>query len=368
LSDLDSVVSLTVEHLRIISALQRLAPIPEFHETPRAHQFEVALTDLYRELSRKKNKNLIQKVSTILTDLENCWIRLETPTEVRVFRILVTASLKESKDEDNRKTKIGIIFTEEFCHLINTTLQLQVLEFGELKQITSDIAAAIYVTLPSRCITRTKDNPYTVPVNELLADVGHPDGRNIKPWLASQIFTQNKNSVLNQLNGRFVSKNRVLRVELSSAGFGEYARLVAYTVDPCEESKHSDTPALGEINKNSKLYTTWAKAGGSDVVYADRLSRTPTNLDEYELGVLTMIGFSNIDQSLKFLCMVKALIGRSVFTETLGELKSSINERRIGVIDNINGYVVGMFMEQVSGAGSEDAFAVAAREFESSKD
>jgi hypothetical protein len=103
--------------------------------------------------------------------------------------------------------------------------QIMHLNLGTLKALTSDIAQAIYLYLPSRAFHHTEKRPFEIRLALLLEQLGLPvpSSRSKR----KEVLTQHKRSVLSQLDGAEILSGK-LRVALAPSDDGTDYKLLAW--------------------------------------------------------------------------------------------------------------------------------------------
>jgi hypothetical protein len=133
-----------------------------------------------------------------------------------------------------------------------------------------------------------------------------------------KLFTQNRTSVLAQLDGRELI-NGVLRVDLAETKDGTDYNLLAWV----EKDTLDITPAQPRLAK-SKLLSLWLATGRSKVEF-DRRMKQRQPLSDYAEELLAKAKVT-IDGSRTFFEMTCALLGENRFHAILSEAKGDALE------------------------------------------
>ena len=209
----------------------------------------------------------------------------------------------------------GCTLSEAFYSILNRVTELQHLILDVFVSISSPLAQAIYLYIPSRAYYHTESDPFEITLTKLLKQVSVkvPEQKNRR----KQLFTQNKNPILKQLDGVETLKG-IFRIRLAKTSDGKDYKLQCWVERYTEKMKLD--PA------NSKLMTAFIQAGHSQ----DELQRRLENiepLNDYELDALEKAGI-NVEKDRRFLELAKALVGLLRFDEIAADCKSDALEGR----------------------------------------
>ena len=167
--------------------------------------------------------------------------------------------------------------------------------------------------MPARAAYVKPDNPAKISLNRLSQEVGHkPVKCKSKRY---QLFTQHKNSVINQLDGAKMFGNKIFRCKLEENSNKTDYNFLCWSV---ETKKHLPP------KPTSKLFKAFEIGGGTYSQWSTLLKKESiTEFDMYETEALEHFG--NWQSCKKLLIMAKCLIGGN-FTECLGTVKNHILE------------------------------------------
>ncbi len=264
-------------------------------------------------------------IKGILGDLMDTYLRVtELATSVsHDYRLLEHVDIERRpirrKDDSRAGTAQqelwlnGATLSEAFYALLNRIVELQHLKLDVFTAIRSPLAQAIYLYIPSRAVHHSERQPFEITITTLLQQVSHPVP-NLK-WLRKKLFTQNRNSILAQLDRR-ETLSGAFRVKLAETADGEDCKLQAW-VDDKEPTKQP--PRL-----DSKMTRAFLQAGHSSEELHRRLQRNEP-LDDYETDLLRR-GRVELNGNQRFFEMAKALLGRARLHALLAEAKGDALE------------------------------------------
>ena len=191
------------------------------------------------------------------------------------------------------------------------------LNLGALKALTSDLAQAIYLYLPSRAFHHTGESVRDSP-GGTIGTVGHASAK--RTVQKKELFTQHKRSALSQLDGAEILRGK-LRVALAPAGDGSDYKLLSWV-----EKGYRLT---GAEPPEGPLFQAWIASGRSrDEYEKHKINRQP--LADYEEELLRKAGVI-LDTSHSFFSIGKnLLLGENRFDALISEAKAEALERPCG--------------------------------------
>jgi len=310
--------SLTIDHAAIIFGILTFAD-PFIKNS----KIRFSLNKLCELVYGGSTPATYEKAKTLLDELLYCWTRIEYENNEAIsFRILKNVDVLEKKKRSGNKNSTSELWlesvelNENFMELIYSIETRANIKISHIKQLSSPLARTIYMYLPSKVkgCEKTGDT-YKIKLSTLLNDIAYPIPP--KKSLIKQLFTQNKNSVLSQLDGAELFYGGYLRCKIKETKDKNDWLLVAWT--------ESTAPNYQLPHKKSKLYTAFIKGGGTPKLWKEKMYILPTiDFNYYFLdGVENM----NLDWhgSKRFLLMCKVLMG-SKFEEYFGIVKNHIIE------------------------------------------
>ncbi|MGA8655236.1 MAG: hypothetical protein WB586_03740 [Chthoniobacterales bacterium] len=298
-----------------------------------------------RELARRASgsfggayfKLLRQK----LGELRDYWIAVELEKgQKRMFpalsRIEITTRNVRSKRGDNeRQQKLAlddwtvarkegtsgthvqldnVALAPEFVELLLDWTQLMHVRLDVLRRLTSDMAQAIYLFIPSRAVYHTKDDPWKISLTNLFEQLGMniPSSKSVR----KKLLTQRRTSVMRQLNDVPVLKG-FLKVSLRLNKDKTDWLFLAWVEGQDAELYSSD----------SSLTEAWRKSGRDEKELVKLLKSTlPELTDEArELAKLATVDLGNIERFLRICTMI---LGKNRVFRMLAELKVEVIEGR----------------------------------------
>lgn len=327
--DRDPCPALDVNHARALFTLLTFTSQAKIKNGELKIKF--SLNEFCKRYSNSTGALVYRRAKALLSDLSRCWIAVTNEyNETERYRLLKDISVKlkpsrKNKDDDNQQEmwfdevelhpKIIDIF-KEVCRLTNFNL-------AQFMKIRSPLAQAIYTYIPSRAVHKfSRETAFKIKLETLLTQVGHsvPSAKSLR----KQLFLQNKNSILSQLNDAKISGG-MLKVDIKEASDkSDYVALFWCEKDLSKKTEQGDT-------KRTVLYDAWIQSGKSKEEFNKRISGYK-EIDYYQREQLEKI---NVDMA-KFQIFLEnaiALIGRNKFDEVLSCLKADVIEGNGNVKD-----------------------------------
>jgi hypothetical protein len=282
----------------------------------------------YANSEHSKGGSNIKIVKKLLEDLANCWFRvIYKNREKKTYRILkdICIHFKPNRNKSEKDTMLQDEFWldhvelhPEFEKLLSDYTELGQINLEVLSSITSPLAQCLYVYMPSRAIYRSEANPFPITLLSLLKEVGYNEETIPKQKsLRKKIFTQNKISVLHQMDGlSFV--NGVLKVKLIETEDGSDYKLLFWNANaklPNETKTKSNCP---------KLRAHWLESGRPIEAFNQKLKNN-FSLENYQEELLERAQI-RLEGNERFMQMALSLLGRNKFDEQVSEVKSMVLE------------------------------------------
>ena len=167
----------------------------------------------YANVSSSVGGKDIKVIKELLSDLLNCWFRVTHPNGEKICYRILTRVVIRSKSRSREELWLDEVELDpEFYKLLTDYTELSGIDLKVLASISSALAQAIYVYIPSRIVYRTEENRFEIGLINLLREVGHtvPSHKSLR----KQLFTQNKKCVIDQLDGLPFMRG-ILRVNLA---------------------------------------------------------------------------------------------------------------------------------------------------------
>ena len=209
----------------------------------------------------------------------------------------------------------GCTLSPEFYGMLGRVAELQHLNLGVFTGIRSPLAQAIYLYLPSRAFHHSERKPFEISITKLLQQVSFP----VPPlkFRRRQMFVQNNNPILKQLNGVEILSGR-FRVALADAADGSDWKLQAWVEKQPQRQKLSQS--------KSKLINAYLQSGRSRQ-YLEQALHNIQPLSAYELELLERAEVE-VAGNDRFFELAKAVLKPSRFVGLLSEAKGDALEGR----------------------------------------
>jgi hypothetical protein len=278
-----------------------------------------------------------------LGDLRDYWIGVELENgEKRMFpalsRIEITARNVRSKKPEKQQTlalddwavvkKQGkdtsgthvqldnVALAPEFVELLLDWTQLMHVRLDVMRSLSSDVAQAIYLFIPSRAVHHTKEDPWKISLTTLFEQLGMPVPHSKS--VRKKILTQHKTSVMRQLNDVPVLKG-FLKVSLRlNKDKSDWLFLAWVEIN-------DKLPDL--LASDSSLVEAWRKSGRPETELAKLLRTALPDLpgDTRDLAKIASVDLEKIERFLR-ICIL--LLGKNKLLRMLAELKAEVIEGR----------------------------------------
>jgi Replication initiator protein A len=285
----------------------------------------------------------------LLGDLADTWIQITEKSTGKVFyaRLLDKMDVcqtpirrSDAPDAVNGQMTLRIqaaVVSDWFYEMLSCIIELMWLKLDVFTSIRSPNAQSLYMFLPSRAVGKTEQNPWEINLTKLLGQIGYdhvPTSRSKR----IQLFTQNKNSVISQINGIPISKGALRAALRIPQDRKKDAFLQVWQELPKDGGN--------TINPNSKVYQAWTLNGGTPAEFSRRLKLQRPITEDYALSLLRAAGV-NLAKDHVFLRQVRALIGDSEFLSCLAETKGSGIEPGFTVKKSLGALMGGRLMNAV---------------------
>jgi len=314
--------ALDVRHARAIFALLSFR---DPYDDTRLVRF--SFNDFCRRYAHTNGGRYSRAIREILADLTDSYIRVLdlNTSEAHTYRLIERLDIVDRPIR--RKDAVlalsnqqemwfnGCTLSQEFFALLNRIAELQYLKLDVFTSIRSPLAQAIYLYIPSRAYHHTEAKPFEIAISKLLEQVSFPIPQ-FKSF-RKKLFTQNRNSILKQLDGVETLTGR-FRVKLTETADGTDWKLLAW-VEPEKKPKPQTT-------EHSKLLAAYLKSGRPRELF-DRALDTIEPLSDYDMELLETAGVE-ISRNRRFFEMVKALLKAPRFSTLLSEAKADALEGR----------------------------------------
>ncbi|MEI7935191.1 MAG: hypothetical protein WCK27_00750 [Verrucomicrobiota bacterium] len=296
--------------------------------------------------ARTNGGRYAREIKKIVADLMDSYIRItDTGTNVdHEYRLIERIDIegrpprrKDSRAATSRQREIwfnGCTLSPEFHGLLGRIAELQHLDLDVFTSIRSPLAQSIYLYIPSRAHHHSENDPFEITLSRLLEQVSFPipSQKNRR----CQLFTQNNNPIISQLNGAETLTGR-FRVKLAETTDGTDWKLQAWV----EQNKRK--PKLSE--ESSKLVAAYLKSG-----------RPRELLDQALKNIQPLAGYENdlleaarvdVQRSRRFFEMAKAILKGPRFVALLSEAKGDALEGKAAT-KNPTARLIHHIMEAIS--------------------
>ena len=282
----------------------------------------LSMGELARRCASSRGGRYFRDLRRKMEDLRQYWISVvEKDGTTRSFPLLqnIEVVTKPPRRRGNRMQREiwldKVELAESFAELLRDWTQIMHLNLGTLKTLTSDLAQAIYLYLPSRAFHHTETNPFEIRLAVLFEQLGMPVPT--APSKRKELFSQHKRSVLTQLDGAEILSGK-LRVALALASDGSDYKLLAW-VEKGYSLASAEAP-------EGPLFQAWIASGRSKAEYEKRkMSREP--LLDFEEELLRKANVS-LDSCRSFFSIARSLLGENQFHAVISEAKAESLEGR----------------------------------------
>ena len=224
---------------------------------------------------------------------------------------------KQGKDTSGTHVQLdNVMLAPEFVELLWDWTQLMHVRLDVMRSLTSDVAQAIYLFIPSRAVHHRKEDPWKISLSTLFEQLGMPVPHSKS--VRKKILTQHQTSVMHQLNNAPVLKG-FLKVSLRLNKEKSDWLLLAWV------EIQENLPDL--FTSESPLVEAWRKSGRPETDLAKLLRTALPELpgDTRDLAKIASVDLEKIERFLR-LCIL--LLGKNKLLRMLAELKVEVIEGR----------------------------------------
>ena len=173
----------------------------------------VSYKGLLTLIGRTNGTSQIKTISLLLDDLWNTNILWED-NEKKSAVLFRTLSKIETKTEDGNKTLVSIQFDPNFITFIDQIEKFISVRLDVKVKLPSPVAQAIYTYIPSRAIYSTEKEPWRISLTTLMKELRLPLEKYSSKSERKKLFTQNKTSIMQQLDGQPLRSGDLFRCKL----------------------------------------------------------------------------------------------------------------------------------------------------------
>ncbi len=143
----------------------------------------------------------IKTISLLLDDLWNTNILWED-NEKKSAVLFRTLSKIETNNEDGNNMLVSIQLDQNFINFIDQIEKFISVRLDVKVKLPSPVAQAIYTYIPSRAIYSTIKDPWRISLTNLMKELRLPLEKYASKSEKKKLFTQNKTSIMQQLDGQ----------------------------------------------------------------------------------------------------------------------------------------------------------------------
>lgn len=251
----------------------------------------------------RPNKREYDEILSLLGDLRSIAVKYQNEEDFRVFSILSFGMGGGVKDE-NKSGRIEITNIHISEDFVNYFLNVETLNIRSdvLFSLKSNMAMAIYFYVPSRAAKRSKSNPFTITLENLLKEVAKGKTFKSKSERLRVLYEPAWNrDIFKELDGK-ETLTGILRAAYEDAGTDYHA---VFWIEKFEESATGSTFMEFVLNKH-----------GFPKEKLQKLMSPPLN--EYAEQKLKDI--VDLEQSRQFYTMCQNIMGHIKFNSIVGQL------------------------------------------------
>jgi hypothetical protein len=315
--------ALDVRHARVIFSLLSFRSI--YDDTCLVR---FSFNQLCKRYAQSNGGRYARAIKEIVRELTDSYIRIKD-LKTRIsheFRLIERIDF-EKRPPRRRDSKLALSGQEEmwfnacelspeFAGLLSQFRELLLIDLNVFNSITSPLAQAIYLYIPSRAYHHhSEDNPFEITLTNLLQQVSaavpaHKSRR-------GELFTKNSHPIIGQLDGLEMLKG-IFRVKLAETSDKSDYKLQAW-VEGIKETRNLD-------RADSKVLTAYLESGRSREEFNIALANIRP-ISDYDAELLTKAEVE-IDGNRAFFEQAKALLKEARFLDLLGEAKNDQLEGR----------------------------------------
>ena len=309
------------------------------------HKVDISYYKLLQIIGWKRCSKSMATLKEILGDLSNIWTQIIINDNHYIkFQILSAEEIGYIHNQDNSKLRY-IQFAPTFLEFLGDIEKFFSIRLDIFNSLSSSIAKAIYLYLPSRALKNTEKSPFKITLTNLYRQI------NIKiPVYKSDRFKkmiQHKRPIINQLDNALINYNKKLRVKIEETKDGKDYNFCAWVEEIAE--KDFNTPGKDSLRT---WFINGRKHASNSSKEFDELVKNIVPLDMYQTETLQEAEI-NIEHSKIFLEQSKALLGRNKFDELCADVKgrvlSSIYSDSVRPIKSPIAYLIALVRSELLG-------------------
>lgn len=281
------------------------------------HKVDISYYKLLEIVGWERGNANLKRLKDVLADMENIWTEIIVGERYFKFRIL--SASEEGFVSEKEKAKLGfIVFDATFLQFLGDIEHFFSIRLDVFNAMSSGIAKAVYLYLPSRALKNTEASPFKITLTNLYKQINVT----VSAYKSKRFekITQNKKSVISQLNGALISFNKKLCISLEETKSKDDYNLCAWT----KELSDKDYVVPGNYSLRS-WFINGKRGTGKD--FHEKIKNLK-ELNIYELQSLDYAGV-NVRKDKIFLMQSKTVLGEQIFAELCGTVKDRSETAKI---------------------------------------
>ena len=216
-----------------------------------------SMNELCARVAGYRDGRYIRNIYGVLDDCRSTWITWRLPDRrgAQFFILDGYTTLtrvprrRDARCIDQQEFWLDEVqFSKYFTAAMRELMKEVPINLTAYSTLSSRIAKAIYLYIPSRAVFhKGRENAWEIGAGKLLEQIGARVP--VHAWRCRQVFTQNKQSILKQLDGQAVASGEILRVEMRKSRKGD--DILAFWVDPPVRAIAIGAEVKGVKAKNS---------------------------------------------------------------------------------------------------------------------
>lgn len=303
-----------------------------FYDPRQPHQtIAFSISELCRRYAHERGGQFARDIRKLLNELCKSYIRFRRDGDPnwhfyriieRIHGVQRAPRRKDAKGANAYELWIDeFSFSPEFFALLQQIVELRHLRLDVFRTITSHLAQAIYLYIPSRAHHHGEGDPFEITLTNLLQQVSHPVPE--QKCRRHRLFTQNKHPILSQLDAK-ETLSGTFRAKLAETSDGKDWKLQCWVEKP--SALTSPAAATPRSLTDSKMAQAFLASGKSLEALKRCLDRL-TPLTGYERDLLQR-GQVVLTGNERAFELAKTLLGEDRFDSLLAEAKGDALEQR----------------------------------------
>jgi hypothetical protein len=221
------------------------------------HKVDISYYKLLQIVGWKLGNTNLKKLKDVLGDLSNIWTTIITERKITTFRIL-SASANWIPERSENVNLEFINFDPTFLDFLGNIERFLSIRLDVFNKMSSNIAKAIYLYIPSRALRNTAKSPFKVTLTNLYRQINI----NIPAYKSVRYakITQHKRPVIEQLDNALINYNKKLRIRLEETKDGRDYNFCAWV----EELTDNDYSVPGKDSLRTWFIVSFHVISGRD--------------------------------------------------------------------------------------------------------